>query len=176
MWNERRLPRLAPEFYQGPAHVLWTHVAQDRQTGWLDSEFHGLFRETLLHTCTRYHLACARYVLMPDHIHMILIGAHPSSDQLNAIKFFRRHLPLTWQKQAHDHILRENERARGAFADACQYLRENPTRAGLIESIDAWPYAGNLIPGFPDLDQWNTETFWKCFYAYRKALEEFSGG
>jgi len=75
MWNERRLPRLAPEFYQGYAHVLWTHVVKDRRQDWLNTRFHGIFRETLLHTCARYHLGCARYVLMPDHFHLIWVGA-----------------------------------------------------------------------------------------------------
>ncbi|MEM1221847.1 MAG: hypothetical protein AAGH40_03730 [Verrucomicrobiota bacterium] len=95
MWTQRRLPRLAPGFYRGTAHVLWTYVVQDRKRDWLDTVFHALFREMLLHTCTRYHLGCARYVLMPDHLHLIFVGAHPSSDQLKATKFLRRHLPIT---------------------------------------------------------------------------------
>jgi REP element-mobilizing transposase RayT len=170
MWKERRLPRLAQQHYQGSAHVLWTYVVKDRRRGWLDTAFHSLFRETLLHTCARYHLGCARYVLMPDHMHLIWVGAIPASDQLKANKFLRRHLPLEWQKQAHDHILREEERKRNAFADACLYLRQNPVRAGLVDSAQDWAFKGSLVPGFPDLDPLQSDAFWRCFQAYRNAL------
>ena len=170
MWNERRLPRLTPEFYQGTAHVLWTCVVTERRQGWLDVTFHACFREILLHTCARYQLGCARYVLMPDHLHLLWVGAVPSSDQLKAIKFLRRHLPLNWQKQAHDHVLREEERERDAIADTCMYLRQNPVRANLVQSPNDWPFAGSLVPGFPDLDPWESDAFWRCFLAYRKAL------
>jgi REP element-mobilizing transposase RayT len=170
MWNERRLPRLAPEFYQGTAHVLWTCVVKERRQGWLDMAFHACFREILLHTCARYQLGCARYVLMPDHLHLLWVGAVPSSDQLKAMKFLRRHLPLDWQKQAHDHVLREEERERNAFAETCMYLRHNPVRANLVQSPNDWPFAGSLVPGFPDLDPWESDAFWRCFLAYRKAL------
>ncbi|MGJ8650654.1 MAG: hypothetical protein ACSHX4_09870 [Opitutaceae bacterium] len=171
MWNERRLPRLPPEYYQGPAHVLWTYVAKDRRTGWLNDTFHATFREVLLHTCARYHLGCARYVLMPDHLHLICVGASQNSDQLKSTRFLRLHLPLDWQKQAHDHVMNEAERERNAFTAACIYLRNNPERASLVETAQDWLYAGSLVPGFPDLDEWDSASFWKCFHAYQKFLE-----
>jgi REP element-mobilizing transposase RayT len=172
MWDKRRLPRLAPEFYQGYAHVLWTYVVEGRRTGWLDERFHALFRETLLHTCARYHLGCARYVLMPDHVHLIWVGAYMASDQLKATKFLRRHLPLKWQKQPHDHVLREEERERGAFADASNYLRQNPVRAGLVVDASDWRYAGGLVAGFPEMDPWDSNAFWRCYAAYRQSLAD----
>ncbi|MEM1221848.1 MAG: hypothetical protein AAGH40_03735 [Verrucomicrobiota bacterium] len=69
--------------------------------------------------------------------------------------------------------MREEERIQGRFADACQYLRENPVRAGLVESIEDWSYAGSLVPGFPDLDPWDAHAFWRCFNAYRTSLLDF---
>jgi REP element-mobilizing transposase RayT len=172
MWNERRLPRLAPEFYQGYAHVLWTHVVEGRQTGWLNERWYAQFRECLLHTCVRYRLGCARYVVMPDHLHLIWVGADASSDQLKATKFFRRYSAARWQKQAHDHVLREAERERGAFANVCDYLGQNPVRAGLVASANDWPYAGSLVPGFPELDALDASAYWRCYTAYRAS---FSG-
>jgi len=106
---------------------------------------------------------------MPDHLHLIWVGACAESDQLKATRFLRRHVDLTWQKQAHDHVLRESERERGAFSDACQYLRDNPLRAGLVSSAEEWPFAGSMVPGFPDLDPWDSDQFWKCLLAYRAA-------
>ena len=175
MWNERRLPRLAPEYYQGDAHVHWTHVSQDRHLIPWNNQRHAHFREVLLHSCARYCLGCARYVCMPDHIHLIWVGAASDSDQLKATRFLRRHVAITWQKQAHDHVLRESERARGAFANACQYLRENPVRAGLVKHPEEWPFGGSMVVGFPDLDPWDSDHFWKCFLAYREAQTVKSG-
>ena len=171
MWNERRLPRLQPEAYRGFAHVSWTYVVEDRETGWLNDFFHATFREALLHTCARYHLGCARYVLMPDHLHLICIGASQSSDQLKSTRFLRRHLPMKWQKQAHDHVMDEVERKQDAFVNTCQYLRENPVRAGLVEKAGDWAFAGSLVPGFPDLDPWESTSFWRCFQAYQRSFE-----
>jgi len=107
---------------------------------------------------------------MLDHLHLLWVWAVPSSDQLKAKKFLRRHLPLNWQKQAHDHVLREEERERVALADTCMYLRKNPVRANLLQSPNNWPLAGSLVPGFLDLDPWESDTFWRCFLTYRKAL------
>lgn len=146
-------------------------MVKDRRLGWLDSSFHCTFREILLHTSARYHLGCARYVLMPDHFHLIWVGAARDSDQLKATKFLRRHLPLECQKQAHDHVLREEERNRGDFADACNYLRNNPVRAKLVEVATEWIFAGSLVPCFPDLDAWDSDAFWRCYSAYRTSLE-----
>ncbi|WP_233246138.1 hypothetical protein [Coraliomargarita sinensis] len=145
----------------------WTHVSKNRHSISWDASLYGHFREVLLHASARYAMGCARYVCMPDHIHLIWVGASSGSDQLKATRFLRRHLDVSWQKQAHDHVLRESERSRGAFVDTCQYLRENPVRAGLVARVEEWPYAGNMVPGFPDLDPWDSDQFWKCFLAYR---------
>src|SRR5882724_10936174 len=62
---------------------------------------------------------------MPDHLHLIWMGLRRESDQLKAMKFLRTHLEPTlgrgrkWQHQPHDHVLREQERKRGAFATFC---------------------------------------------------------
>jgi len=41
-----------------------------------------------------------------------------------------------WQKGFFDHRLRDHESAR----QKAEYILENPVRAGLAESADAWPY------------------------------------
>jgi hypothetical protein len=108
------LPRLAPEFYRGRAFVHWTLTIEDRATGWLTETFHRDWYLCLLHTSTRFHLACPAYVLMPDHMHLVWLGLRDDSDQLLAIEFFRHHLgpelsPAGWQRQAHDHVLNDQK-------------------------------------------------------------------
>lgn len=152
-----QLPRLAPEWYRGPALILWTHTLRDRATGWLDASFHFRFRELLTHTCARHFIACPAYVLMPDHFHLVWLGLATETDQRIATKFFREHLgrlfaPQSLQPQAHDRVMREQERARDAFTGTCHYVWANPERAGLTKRWQDWPHLGALIAGYPTLD------------------------
>jgi len=162
------LPRLAPEFYRGLAVVHRTMCVRERETGWLTGEFHCRCREALLHTAVRYDLFCPVYCLMPDHGHFVWMGTRPSSDQRHAAEFFRRQTgPLlgssAWQKQANDHVLREEEREHGAFAAVCQYVLENPARKMLMEDWRTYPFSGTVVPGYPDVDP-RREDFWPVFW------------
>ncbi len=173
-----QLPRLQPGSYRGRVYVFWTYTIENRATGWLDRDWHARFREANLHTLARFRLSCPVYVLMPDHLHFIWIGAHELSDQRLASTFLRKQLnqllnPHRLQRQPHDHVLREEERQADRFADTVAYIRKNPERAGLVKAGADWPYQGAMIPGYPDL-RFGTEayweTFWKCHHAYQESL------
>jgi len=165
------LPRLSPEFYQGRAFVHWTLTVEQRATGWLTPAFHEQWRLTLLHACARYQIACPAYVLMPDHIHLLGLGLDDHSDQRQAVEFLRKHLravlsPATWQNQAHDQVLRDSQRERGAFQTVAQYILDNPVRAGLVSRRSDYTFLGGCVAGYPDLsvyrdDYW--ERFWRIY-------------
>jgi putative transposase len=162
------LPRLAPEYYQADAAVLWTLATAHRKTGWHNPDFHSRFRELLIHTSVRESLLCPAYVLMPDHVHLIWLGCKLDSDQRNAMAFLRSYikssLALPLQHQSHDHVFKADERKRNAFAAACEYVLLNPVRANLAAKVEDWPYSGAIIPGYPSLNPAQPEfwpTFWK---------------
>jgi putative transposase len=169
------LPRLDVSCYRADAAALWTFTTFDRKRLSLNDSFHSRFRELLLHTCVREQLLCPAYVLMPDHLHLVLIGTEPDSDQLNGVRFLRTHLaraikPLHLQPQAHDHVFTGDERRKLAFAKACRYVLLNPTRAALVEKADAWNFVGTLIPGYPNLNPFADDfwpKFWKIFATLR---------
>jgi REP element-mobilizing transposase RayT len=166
-----KLPRLPREWDQGRAAVFWTHTIEDRKTGWLDERFPARFREVVLPPCARYALACPAYVVRPDHWHVVWLGLAETSDQHTATRFLREHLgnqlgAARWQDRAHDSVLREEQRRRGAFGDACAYVRENPVRAGLCVTRREWPFAGARVAGYPDLeprDPASGELFWRIY-------------
>ena len=170
------LPRLAPEFYRGDAAVHWTLTVFDRKTGWLNESFHLNFRELMLHAAAREGLFCPVYCLMPDHIHLVWLGLGRDSDQRNGMSFLRTYLepllaPNQFQPQAYDHVLREEERKRDAFAKICFYLLANPVRAKFIKESGTWPFCGAVVPGYPKLhplavDFW--PRFWKLFQELRQ--------
>ena len=167
------LRRLSAEAYQGEAIVHWSITVDRRQTGWLDDAFHSTFREMLLHSLARYKLSCSCYCLMPDHMHLLLVGlaSAPDSDQRNAIKFLRtcinRTLAPHWklQQQPYDHVLKEHERQRDAFASVAYYILANPERSRLVGEgcWSDYPYAGSMIAGYPDLDC-SSEAFWDTYW------------
>lgn len=162
--SKGHLPRLAPEFYRGHAFVHWTLTVDHHATGWLDPSFHHTWRHLLLHTCARYELLCPAYVLMPDHLHLLAAGISDDADQRLAIEFLRQHLapalaPVRWQNQAHDHVLREEERAADALPAVVYYIFENPVRAGLVERWQDYPFAGCCVAGYPEIDP-RAEDYW----------------
>ncbi|MEY4814596.1 MAG: hypothetical protein RLZZ162_1669 [Verrucomicrobiota bacterium] len=174
------LPRLAPEFYRGRACVFWTPTLDHRATGWLTPAFHHTWQLTLLHACARWHLACPAYVLMPDHAHLVWLGLDDtSSDQRLAMEFLRKHLraslaPHDWQKQAHDDVLRDADRTRGALQSAAHYIFENPVRAQLSPRFQDYAYLGCCVPGYPELDV-RAADYWERFWRVHNYLVSQAG-
>ena len=107
-----KLPRLDPQHYRGRAYVFWTHTTVDRCKLPLGALFHAQFREILTDTCARYQLTVPVYCIMPDHLHLLMIGLGENSDQRKGTAFLRKQLsplikPTVWQRQPHDHVVRE---------------------------------------------------------------------
>ncbi len=182
-------------FYQAFAVVHWNMNVVPPVTGWLDERFHHDFRELVLHACARERLFCAAYCLMPDHLHLVWMGLSLQSDQLNGMKFLRTQLnrllagsllenravdsrprprtrpPWELQPQAHDRVLREEERRQHTFANVCFYILANPVRAGLVKREQEWPFSGAVVPGCPDMYPFQDgfwELFWKLYYKQRE--------
>ena len=91
-----------------------------------------------------------RYVLRPDHVHLF-VGFGPESLLVSAwMKSFKNAISKVlkdatlqgphWQKGFFDHVLRSEE----SYEQKGHYVRANPVRAGLIQSAEDWPYAGEL--------------------------------
>jgi len=129
----------------------------------------------MLHTAGREGLSCPVYCLMPDHLHLLWMGLRLDTDQLNGMAFLRTYLepelaPAKFQPQAHDHVLRAEDRKRNAFANGCRYLLNNPVRAGLVERADEWKFSGAVVLGYPRLhpsDDAYWPVFWKLYASQR---------
>ncbi len=174
------LPRLPAEYYRGQARVHWSMTMEDRKTGWLVPILYYKFREILTHAAFRHAFACPIYCCMPDHIHLLWIGILDDCDQRLAARFFRKQLnPVLeklgarFQKQPHDHVLKEEDRAEEAFEAIVEYIARNPERANLVkpDCFREYPYTGCLVPGYPDLRLWE-DGFWDRFWAIYSRLRE----
>ena len=169
------LPRLPREYYQGDAVVHWTMAVALRGTGWLNETFHARFREVMLHAAAREGLFCPTYCLMPDHIHLVWMGLRRDADQRHGMKFLREHVgkllhPHRFQHQPHDHVLREEQRRKQAFSKVCFYVIDNARVAELVKHPKDWPFAGAVVPGYPELhplEEGFWPLFWKLYLAAR---------
>ncbi len=166
------LQRLPKAYYQGNAFVHWNMTIENRKQGWLNPNFHYAFREFLVHTMWRNDLCCPIYCCMPDHFHLLWLGLSIDSDQLLAIRYFRRlvnrtlkPLGMRLQKQPFDHVLREKERNKTAFEEVSGYISRNPERANLRPENESrhYPYIGSVVPGYPILSFWDDD-FWDKFW------------
>ena len=88
---------------------------------------------------------CLAWVLMPDHVHLLIeLGpCEPLSLVVGRVKArisvsLRRECGLSaiWQHGFHDHALRSDESVR----EAARYLVANPIRAGLASSAGGYPF------------------------------------
>jgi putative transposase len=174
------LQRLPREYYQADGVVHWTMPIAMRGTGWLNDAFHAHFREVMLHAAAREGLFCPTYCLMPDHIHLVWMGMRRDTDQKNGMKFLREHLgpklrPHCFQHQAHDHVLRAEQRKRNAFAKVCFYIIDNARKEGLVAHPKEWTFCGAVVPGYPTLHPLE-EDFWPKFWKiYSAALASDAG-
>jgi REP element-mobilizing transposase RayT len=99
---------------------------------------------------TGHGVSVGRYVIMPDHIHLFA-GFAPKSISVSAwMKSFKNAISKTlkhvtfpgphWEKGFFDHVIRSEE----SYDQKWLYVRDNPVRAGLVQSAEDWPYAGEI--------------------------------
>jgi len=182
--HKQRLKRLPPEYYRGVAWVHWTLTIEDRRQGWLDARFFYKFRELLTHVSFRDRIACPIFCLMPDHAHLLWCGLTETSDQLLAMRHLRtdlndclRRIGYELQRQAYDHVLKDDELERDALESLVEYIARNPERKGLVgdDAFAAYPYTGCLLPGYPQMKLFQADSWdrvWRTI-AFLKRTECF---
>ena len=91
------------------------------------------------------------YILMPDHVHLfarpeidarskadwVQMWKSVSSRRITAALFIN---PPIWQSEYFDRYLRSSEN----YSAKWDYVEQNAVRAGLVETVEAWPYRGTI--------------------------------
>ena len=92
------------------------------------------------------NVSLGAYVIMPDHLHLLVKGDATFSLS-EWVKGLKRHISKAtdlpsrfWQPGFFDHVLRSDE----SYDEKCQYVWNNPVRAGLVSRAEDWPYRGNV--------------------------------
>jgi putative transposase len=143
---------------QGYLHYITTSCYQRRPLLDLASR-RDLFVEALEHVRRRYHLVVVGYVIMPEHIHLLLSEperGNPST-VMQAVKqgFARRILGRLrsqaateprcqcdreehiWQRRFHDFVLWSAQKRQ----EKLHYIHQNPVVRGLVEEPEQWRWS-----------------------------------
>lgn len=143
--KKHRLPR---EHYCGQVITSFTACIANRNTPFtmlatVDSFIAILRSITVKYTCS------VIYCFMPDHAHIIIFGNTIESDTYIAMVIFKVqsgawfniHLnEYKWQKDFHDHILRDDE----DIDEHVLYVVNNPVRKGLVKTWIEYPFTGAI--------------------------------
>ena len=148
--NPRRPPRLPVLFQTHRPFFFITFNTHKRTPLLANAAIHDAF----ILFCQRAGergIAVGRYVIMPEHIHLFLALPPDTSLQawVQSIKNVLGKTLLTlghdkphWQEGFFDHLLRSGE----SYSLKWDYVRQNPVRANLSPTPEAWPYQGEIHP------------------------------
>ena len=144
----RRPPRLGRLFDTSPLYFV-TFCTHLRKPFLARDDVHAAF-VAYSRRAPDLNVAVGRYVIMPDHIHLFVRGSQVfelgpwvgllKQALAKAAKLSRAKAQL-WEEGFFDHVLRSDE----SYSQKWNYVRENPVRAGLVKSIDDWPYQGEIV-------------------------------
>jgi putative transposase len=153
-----------------PHHV--TQRGNGRQRTFFTEADYELYRNLLAASCKKAHVACWAWVLMPNHVHLILVPR--DEDGLRAalapvhrayagiIHARRKKTGHFWQGRFGTTVMDENH-----LVEALRYVLLNPVRAKLVRKAEAWEWSsaraylkgrddgltdtGPMLSRFPDI-------------------------
>ncbi len=149
--------RLPKKHYHGPCIVAFTAVVGNRIKAFRDRSVATAMEHILREAVAHYECELEIYVLMPDHLHVIVSTPRLTGDPLSAMKRFKqrsnywlaRHCPgIRWQKDFYDRIVRTSSE----LMNHMRYVINNPVRAGLVDTWRAYRYLGSTVH---DLEMWD---------------------
>jgi REP-associated tyrosine transposase len=143
-----------PDFtvYPTPGHVFVAHdrMLDKHRSGprWLQE--HAIAdlaaRAILVGDCERHFYQLYAWVLMPNHVHLLILPQVPTSEITRWLKgstarganriLGRTGLPF-WQDESYDHYLRNPDQMNRTMA----YIEQNPVSAGLVDSVEHWRWS-----------------------------------
>ncbi|MEZ0327499.1 MAG: transposase [Fimbriimonas sp.] len=141
--------RLPAEDYMGQVCVAITACEKFRRPNLANPAMFEIVTSALEEAAERGRCSVPIYTLMPDHAHLLVLGIDEESRALETINFFKwksgvqiysRKLPVKWEKDFYDRIVREAE----GWRNQGRYIALNPVRAGLVENPEEWPFTGSI--------------------------------
>jgi putative transposase len=140
-------PRIGSFDYRGPHGYHIILLTQGRAPHFTDRSLAHRCVKHLKTTAERLGFRLLAFSLMPDHLHVLVLGRNDAADlirfvqrfkQVTAFDFKRETGLRLWQQSFYDHVLRAEE----DLASVAAYILANPIRAGLAAQSDEYPLSG----------------------------------
>jgi putative transposase len=141
----RKKPAHGVRIYPDRPTIVFVTVCTQARRPWLATEKnHRTLREVWESALA---WTVGRYVLMPDHLHVFTCPGTLDVPLDNWVRYWKSQFTKrssdpaqVWQTDHWDTRLRHEE----SHEEKWSYVRNNPVRAGLVESPENWPFQGEL--------------------------------
>jgi REP element-mobilizing transposase RayT len=146
----RPRPRLDPRCYIGEQRYFLTFCTNDRHHAFTNRERARSAVSQILHASDERSMAVIAYVVMPDHVHLLVEGLDAASDMCSFAHLTKQRTGhdyskamdrRLWQPSYWDHVLRDEE----STWDVARYICDNPVRRGLVERWEDYEFTGSGI-------------------------------
>ncbi|MGB8522743.1 MAG: transposase [Candidatus Acidiferrales bacterium] len=172
---QRKRIRLPIARYKGRVRCFLTLCTHERRRFFEKDEIAKWLLSELRSIAESQQLLLHSWCVMPDHVHLLVEGAHDRCDVLLFVSKLKQrtsheakrlwHFDL-WQGRFYDYILRERE----SFAQVASYIWLNPVRAGLCGDGREYPYSGSATMNWKEfvrsaeewLPSWKAEPSKNC--------------
>jgi putative transposase len=152
----KSVPRLKCFDYAGFYSYFLTICARDRARVFVDAAAVSLVLSELSRTADAEHFSVIAYCFMPDHVHALVEGLRPDADFQRFVRVFKQRSSFQWKRSTglklwqrgyFEHVLRDSEDS----LDVARYILNNPVRARLVATPEAYPFVGSLAMTMQDL-------------------------
>ena len=133
----------------------------------LGTAAYGIFERELEAVRQRYGFVIAGYVLMPEHVHLLVGEPHRSSLSV-AIQVLKQQTsrklkqPVEvrfWQRRYYDFNVWSEEKR----VEKLRYMHRNPVERGLVERPEEWPWSSFRHYATGELGAVEIESQWTAF-------------
>jgi putative transposase len=145
-----RPPRIPHYDYAGIQRYFLTICTRDRSPHFIDADRVKLVVDQFLRIAMQEAMAVPLYLLMPDHVHLLVEGQTGWAELTAFVKLAKQHSGYAfkkkygqdlWQRGYYEHVLRDAEKTE----EVIEYIVSNPVTSKLVKHPDDYPYWGSTV-------------------------------
>lgn len=141
----RRPARLKTFDYKGRHRYFVSCATEARQKLFVDSDVVASVGDQILRTCDERDFIVLAFVFMEDHFHLLVEGKSEDAYFVSMMTLLRQRSAITYNRLAHRRLWQDGYfervlRPRDDVFRIVEYIRNNPSNAGLSTERSQYPY------------------------------------